>query len=202
MRKRRDGSMAVFPHFLMDRRQAGHDHGQPVGHALPERDHVVSPVRHRDAGGEQGDELDTRLPDRGCGRSAQVRHRHGATGRQRLDAFIADGYLVTRRTIEELAAKLDIDAHGLKDSVARINRFAQTGVDEDFNRGTTAYARNLGDPAWPGPNPNIGPLQQAPYYAVRLYPGDIGAATGFVTDASARVLDGTDKADSRTLCRR
>ncbi len=43
--------------------------------------------------------------------------------------------------------------------------------------------------SWPGANPNLGPIQQAPYYAVRLYPGDIGASTGFLTDAHARVLD-------------
>ena len=35
---------------------------------------------------------------------------------------------------------------------------------------------------------NIGALTQAPYYAVRLYPGDIGASTGLATDAAARVL--------------
>ena len=39
-----------------------------------------------------------------------------------------------------------------------------------------------------GKNPNLGPLLQGPYYAVKLYPGDIGACTGFATDASARVL--------------
>jgi len=44
--------------------------------------------------------------------------------------------------------------------------------------------------AWPGPNPNIGPLQTGPFYAVKLYPGDIGAATGLATDAHARVLNG------------
>jgi predicted oxidoreductase len=46
----------------------------------------------------------------------------------------------------------------------------------------------MGDPAAGGKNPNLGPLRQAPYFAVRLYPGDIGAATGFATDADARVL--------------
>jgi len=34
----------------------------------------------------------------------------------------------------------------------------------------------------------MGALQEGPFYAVRLYPGDIGAATGFATDADARVL--------------
>ena len=33
-------------------------------------------------------------------------------------------------------------------------------------------------------------LTHAPYYAVKLYPGDIGAATGLLTDGEARVLDG------------
>ena len=72
--------------------------------------------------------------------------------------------------------------------MARINACSETGVDPDFQRGVTAYQQNIGDPAWTGKNPNIGPLTQAPYYAVRLYPGDIGAATGFATDADARVL--------------
>jgi predicted oxidoreductase len=35
----------------------------------------------------------------------------------------------------------------------------------------------------------LGALATAPFYAVKLVPGDIGAATGFQTDASARMLD-------------
>ena len=34
-------------------------------------------------------------------------------------------------------------------------------------------------------------MTQAPFYAIRLYPGDIGAATGLATTAQAQVL-GTD----------
>ena len=48
----------------------------------------------------------------------------------------------------------------------------------------------VSDAAWPGANPTLGALTHAPYYAVKIYPGDIGAATGFVTDGDARVLDG------------
>jgi predicted oxidoreductase len=70
-----------------------------------------------------------------------------------------------------------------------MNRYAQTGVDPDFQRGTTAYQQNIGDTAAGTKNPNLGALTVAPYYAVRLYPGDIGAATGFATDGNARVLD-------------
>ena len=38
-----------------------------------------------------------------------------------------------------------------------------------------------------GPNPTLGPIATAPYYAVRLYPGDIGAATGLVVNEWAQV---------------
>ena len=70
-----------------------------------------------------------------------------------------------------------------------MNAYAETGIDLDFHRGETAYQHNIGDPAWGGKNPNLGPLRQAPYYAVKLYPGDIGASTGLATDTDARVLD-------------
>ena len=38
------------------------------------------------------------------------------------------------------------------------------------------------------PNPCLGRIARAPFYAVLLYPGDIGAATGLVTDEDARIL--------------
>ena len=38
------------------------------------------------------------------------------------------------------------------------------------------------------PNPNLGAIEQPPFYAVRMYPGDVGTAGGIVTDEHARVL--------------
>jgi succinate dehydrogenase/fumarate reductase flavoprotein subunit len=114
-------------------------------------------------------------------------------GGKGLAPFIADGYLTEGRTLDELAAKLGIDTAGLADSVARINRYAETGVDPDFRRGTTDYQRANGDATWTGPNPCIGPIGRAPFYAVRLYPGDIGAATGLVADENARILARDDQ---------
>jgi len=114
-------------------------------------------------------------------------------GGKGLAPFLADGYLTEGRSLDELAHKLGIDAAGLKASVNQINACAETGVDPDFQRGVTAYQQNIGDPAWPGKNPNLGALTQAPFYAVRLYPGDIGASTGLVTDADARVLGENDQ---------
>ena len=92
-------------------------------------------------------------------------------------------------TLADLARQLDMDAEALSATVARFNAMAVRGVDEDLQRGTTAYQHNIGDPASSGPNPNLGALSEAPFFAVRLYPGDIGSATGLATDTHARVLD-------------
>jgi len=108
---------------------------------------------------------------------------------RRLSPYLADGYLTRGDTVEELARQLGIDAARLQQSVARFNSYAESGVDPEFSRGTTAYQRHNGDATWTGKNPCVGPLTQGPFYAVRLYPGDIGAATGFVTDECSRVLD-------------
>ena len=80
-----------------------------------------------------------------------------------------------------------MDAEALSATVARFNAMAARGVDEDFQRGTTAYQHNIGDATLGLPNPNLGPLTQAPFYALRLYPGDIGACSGLVTDGDGRV---------------
>ncbi|WP_416365391.1 FAD-binding protein [Sphingobium sp. JS3065] len=50
----------------------------------------------------------------------------------------------------------------------------------------------LGDPAH-RPNPCLGPIRTAPFYAVRLFPGNIGSTRGLRTDTQARVRasDGT-----------
>jgi predicted oxidoreductase len=68
-----------------------------------------------------------------------------------------------------------------------MNDYATTGVDPEFGRGSTAYQRNLGDPKV-GPNPTLGAIATPPFYAIRIYPGDIGASAGLVTDVHARVL--------------
>ena len=59
-------------------------------------------------------------------------------------------------------------------------------------RGESAYDRYYGDPRR-RPNPNLAPLATAPFYAVKIVPGDLGTKGGLCTDGRARVLraDGT-----------
>ena len=101
--------------------------------------------------------------------------------------WLDSGYMIKARSIEELAAKCGIDAAGLQATVTRFNGFCETGVDSDYGRGSRAFDRCHGDPTIK-PNPNLGPIEQAPFYAVRMYPGDVGTAGGLVTDEYARVL--------------
>jgi 3-oxosteroid 1-dehydrogenase len=65
-------------------------------------------------------------------------------------------------------------------------------VDEDFHRGESAYDRYYDDPA-NKPNPNLGEISHAPYYAAKMVPGDLGTKGGIRTDVHARALrdDGT-----------
>jgi 3-oxosteroid 1-dehydrogenase len=107
-------------------------------------------------------------------------------------SWIESGYMKKATTLDELAAACGIDAGGLRAEVARFNGFCKTGIDPDFNRGARAFDRAHGDPSIV-PNPNLAPIEQGPFYAVAMYPADVGTAGGVVTDEFARVLrdDGT-----------
>ena len=96
--------------------------------------------------------------------------------------------------MQALADQLGISAEGLAQAVANNNAFAQTGVDTQFQRGVTAYQQNIGDAAAGGRNPNLGEIIEGPFYAVKLYPGDIGAANGLQTNEHAQVLDAKGQA--------
>ncbi|MEA3151492.1 MAG: hypothetical protein QOD56_2431, partial [Gammaproteobacteria bacterium] len=106
--------------------------------------------------------------------------------------FIKAGYLVRARTVADLAAALGVPGGNLSKAIETNNRYARTGVDLDFGKGSSAYHRYLGDPDH-GPNPCIGPIDQPPFFAVRVFPGDIGTSLGLRTDAAARVLDRHDR---------
>ncbi|HEV2373174.1 MAG TPA: 3-oxosteroid 1-dehydrogenase [Streptosporangiaceae bacterium] len=102
------------------------------------------------------------------------------------------GAVYHAQTLTGLAEAIGVDGEALAKTVARFNDFAEAGRDEDFGRGDSAYDRYYGDPRQ-RPNPNLAPLRQPPFYAVKIVPGDLGTKGGLVTDERARVLrpDGT-----------
>jgi 3-oxosteroid 1-dehydrogenase len=96
--------------------------------------------------------------------------------------------LVKARNWDEMADKLGIERAVLRDTITRFNANAREGVDPDYGRGHQPYDRFYGDPKVT-PNPNLLPLERAPFYALPIYPGDIGTNGGLVTDENAQVLD-------------
>ena len=106
--------------------------------------------------------------------------------------WYAAGAVFRAATLAELADQVGISADGLAETIRRFNGYAMAGKDEDFGRGDSAYDRYYGDPRC-RPNPNLAPLTQPPYYAIKIVPGDLGTKGGLQTDERARVLrqDGT-----------
>jgi 3-oxosteroid 1-dehydrogenase len=92
------------------------------------------------------------------------------------------------RTIEELASELNIAPAALSATIARFNQGAAVGNDPDFHRGDAAYDKMYGDYR-NQPNPCLRPLTDAPFYAMPIYPGDIGTNGGLATNAKAQVVD-------------
>lgn len=100
--------------------------------------------------------------------------------------WISSGYMKRADSLAELAEACGIGPD-LEDSIARINSFAAEGKDRDFGRGDFLYGRYYGDPR-NRPNPCLGPIDEPPYYAVAIYPGDVGTSGGLLCDEFSRVL--------------
>ncbi|MDQ0261090.1 succinate dehydrogenase/fumarate reductase flavoprotein subunit [Sinomonas atrocyanea] len=104
-----------------------------------------------------------------------------------LFPYLRSGYLKRGRTLEELAAACGIDPAGLRETVERFNEGARRGADPEFERGETEFNRYGGDPKV-GPNPSLAPIEQGPFYAVKVVPGSFGTFAGLAADGRARVL--------------
>jgi 3-oxosteroid 1-dehydrogenase len=87
----------------------------------------------------------------------------------------------------------------LKDSAARMTEFARTGKDLEFDRGGNVFDRYYGD-IHVQPNPNLAPIAKGPFYAMKLFPGDIGTKGGLLTDRDARVLNDAGQVISGLYC--
>lgn len=98
------------------------------------------------------------------------------------------GFLRKADTLDELASLCNLDAAPLRSSVDRFNDMVRRGKDEDFQRGEHVYEEWLGDPLHDGPNKSLGSVEEGPFYAMQLYPGDVSTFGGLLTDAHARVL--------------
>jgi len=101
--------------------------------------------------------------------------------------YFSSGFLTKADSIRELAQRAGIDPSGLERTIAAMNEYARTGKDLEFGRGDAEYDRYYADPTIK-PNPCLAPIAEAPFYAMRIDPGDFGTHGGLATDEHARVL--------------
>ena len=106
----------------------------------------------------------------------------------------APPFMMQADTLDALAEMAGIDAAGLTATVARFNQMVRNGHDDDFNRGDNAYDNYFmwGDPDFEPPHSTLGPIDQGPYYAVKMEAGALGTSGGPRTNGDAQVLDWQD----------
>ena len=107
------------------------------------------------------------------------------------DWFGSD-FLTTANTIEELAIQTGIDSEALQSTVERVNNFSATGKDLDFQRGDNERDRFSGDPSLM--NPCLGPIDKAPFYAMRIDPGEFATCGGMAINEYGQVLNNDNQA--------
>lgn len=187
--KRKDGSLARFPHLMADRAKPGliavNRHGKRFVNEAENYHEFVRAMLGRE---KNEDQQPVHLV---CAATFLRKYAFGAVpplAWERRKA-VRSGYLIEARTIEELAAKIGVQAKALRETIDSFNTDAVKGDDPQFGKGSTLYNRYLGD-ASHQPNPCVGPIENGPYYAIKVYAGDIGTTHGLQADVDSRVLDG------------
>ncbi|MDO8399755.1 MAG: FAD-dependent oxidoreductase [Bradyrhizobium sp.] len=186
--RRADGSQGVFPHTVTDRAKPGviavNAAGRRfVNEALSYHEFVRAMLA--DGNDTQGRPFflvgDRRfLWSYGLGRIKPFSWRIGG--------YLRSGELIEAPSIGALADSIGVEKSVLVATVDNYNEHARIGSDPQFGRGSTIYQRHLGD-AGHSPNPCVAPIERAPFYALRIYPADLGTAVGLRTDSDARVLN-------------
>jgi succinate dehydrogenase/fumarate reductase flavoprotein subunit len=181
-----DGSMGHFPHII-ERAKPGiigvlANGKRFVNEADGYYDYVKAMVEHA-----PGSEVASWLI---CSHRFQRRYGLGISRPFPLPIkpHLDSGYLKVGNTLEALAGACGIDPQGLRRTVDDFNRHARLGQDPAFGRGGSAYNRKQGD-ALHQPNPCVAPIEQGPFYAVKVEAGSFGTFAGLKTNEHAQVLN-------------
>ncbi|HKI97835.1 MAG TPA: FAD-dependent oxidoreductase [bacterium] len=186
--KRADGSTAVYPHIVLDRAKPGLIAVNQAGRRFVDEGvsyHEFTRAMYRE--NRRTPCIPAMLV---CDRRFVWKYGLGMIRPRTpfLRHYIASGYLTVADTLEDLARKIGVDPAGLAETARTHNRYAQTGVDEDFGKGSNSYDRSSGDPTVQ-PNPCLGPIERPPFCAVAVVPTPLGTSLGLLTNGSAQVLD-------------
>jgi succinate dehydrogenase/fumarate reductase flavoprotein subunit len=180
-----DGHVSVFPHIMLDRAKPGllavnKSARRFVNEADSYHDFVAAMLS-----ANASTTPAFLICDRAFIRDFGIGLIHPGT--KDLGSFLQANYLMEGETIEALAHKIGVDADQLAQTVERYNGFADTGIDEDFGRGSSELNRFNGDPTGK-PNPCLRRIGPGPYYAVAVWPSDLASSAGLRTDSNGRVL--------------
>ena len=185
--RRADGSEGVFPHTVTDRAKPGviavNASGKRfVNEALSYHEFVLAMLR-------DGNDTANRSFYLVCDRHFLWSY---GLGRIRpftlhLKRYIRSGELIEARSFDALADLIGVEKSVLSTTLDNYNADARAGLDPEFGRGSNIYQRHLGDPGH-SPNPCVAPIEQPPFYALKIHPADLGTAIGLTTDRHARVL--------------
>jgi succinate dehydrogenase/fumarate reductase flavoprotein subunit len=182
-----DGGCGVFPHLSLDRAKPGLVAVNAAGRrfvdeAVSYHEFVIGMHRSHQS-------MPTIPAWLVCDREFIDKYGLGRVppGRRPLRRLITSGYLVEAASLEALAGKIGVDAAGLRATVRQHNRFAETGEDQEFGKGSTEFDRHNGDPHH-APNPCLGRIAIPPYYAMAVYPSTLGTSVGLRADPDGRVL--------------
>ena len=184
---RKDGSKGVMPHFI-DRAKPGviavmRDGKRFANEGNSYHDFVQAMIK----AAKPGEEIAAYLV---CDHKTLRKYGLGCVPPfpMPLGHHLDTGYLMRGDTLEALATKAGIDAKAFVETVKQFNTTAPQGHDAAFGKGSKAYNRYQGD-AMHGPNPCVAPIENGPFYAIKMVIGDLGTYAGIVTDANAQALD-------------
>ena len=190
--RRKDGSLAVYPHIVLDRAKPGLVAVNAAGRRFVNEGvsyHDFTRAMYR--AHAQTPAIPAWLV---CDRRFLWKYGLGMVRplTTRLGPYLDNGYLRRAQTVAGLARAIGVDENGLAATVGAQNGFAQTGVDLEFGKGGNAYDRANGD-ATHRPNPCLGPIATPPFYAVAVHPTPLGTSLGLLTNEDANVLDAAGK---------
>lgn len=181
------GGYRYFPHLFMDRAKPGviaiSSSGKRfVNEAVSYHDFVQEMIKNCQ---EEGSKSCWLVSD------AQSLRKYGLGAVPcfpgRISPYIKSGYLIEADSVKDLAKKLKINYDTLRETIDRYNSHAKKGIDLDFGKGGNSYQQALGD-IENSPNACLKPIENK-FYAVQLFPGDIGTTMGLDVNASGQVKD-------------
>ena len=179
-----DGFTSVFPHIMLDRAKPGviavNRSGTPlVNEANSYHDFVEAMLRSQATVSSIPSYL---ICDRSFIRDYGLGLIHPGT--RHLTRYFGPAISFVGDTLAKLAREIGVDGDALAETIDRHNRFAETGMDEDFGRGTSELNRFNGDPL-NKPNPCMRKIGPGPYFAVAVWPSDLASSAGFTPTSTA-----------------